>query len=95
VAATIGSEFLIRIETEVYDLAAGYCGEQTRRLLEKTEQLAPFGGAIVTTHHREIRLRGHLEKPTRAVLRMAAKAPVEGRPHQEFCGEFWKYLDNV
>jgi hypothetical protein len=40
VPPTIGDEFLIRVETEVYDLAAGYGGEQTHRLLEKIEQLA-------------------------------------------------------
>jgi hypothetical protein len=49
---------------------------------------------MVTTHHRETQLRGRLSFPKRAVLRMAAKAPVEGWPHQEFCGEFRKYLDN-
>jgi len=92
---TIGDEFLLRIETEVYDLAAEYCGEQIRRLLEKIEQLPPFGGAMVTTHHRETRLRGHLGKPKQAVLRMAAKAPVEGSLYQDFCGESRKYLDNV
>jgi hypothetical protein len=36
-----------------------------------------------------------LSFPKQAVLMMAAKALVEGWPHQEFCGEFRKYLDDV
>ena len=50
---------------------------------------------MATTQHCETRLWGRLGFPKRAVLRMAARAPVEGWPHQEFCGEFRKYLDNV
>jgi hypothetical protein len=50
---------------------------------------------MVTTHHRENRLRGRLGFPKQAVLRMATKALVEGWPQREFTGEFRKYLDNV
>jgi hypothetical protein len=62
VPATIGNEFLIRVETEVYDLAARYCGEQSHRLLEKIEQLALLVERW-STHHRETRLQDSLSFP--------------------------------